>query len=39
MNLNARKAAQPSEPLFSQGLTGRSRHFLECGQKGFSFGD
>ena len=38
MNLNARQAAQPREPLFSQRFTGRRRHLLDRGEKGLQLG-
>ena len=34
MNLHARQAAQPGEPLFSQRFTGRRGHLLDRGEKG-----
>ena len=38
MNLNAWQAAQPAEPLFSQGFTGHRGHLPDRGPKSFELG-
>src|ERR1017187_6329682 len=38
MHLNARQAAQPGEPLFSQRFTGGHRHLLDRGEEGLELG-
>ena len=38
MNLDARQAAQPGEPLFAQRRTSRRRHLLDHGEEGLQLG-